>query len=73
MTNRAKSCAKRPRKWAQIRSQSLRRFAQQGQGLLLIDYELDGKKLRNHYVYGKPPFALAQAKKWVEQIGVERD
>ena len=62
---------------AQVGANSLAKLAslpaQQGQGLLLIDYEVDGKKLRNHYVYGKPPFALAQAKKWVEQIGVERD
>lgn len=27
-------------------------------GMLLIKYEIDGKKQLNHYLYGKPPFDL---------------
>lgn len=30
-----------------------------GQGILLIRYVIDGKSYANHYLYGKPPFKLA--------------
>lgn len=43
--------------------------APEGQGMFLIEYELeDGKKQLNHYMYGKPPFKLADYKKWYKAL-----
>jgi beta-mannosidase len=43
--------------------------APEGQGMFLIEYELeDGKKQLNHYMYGKPPFKLADYKKWFKAL-----
>lgn len=42
--------------------------AQDGQGVLLIEYSVDGKQQFNHYMYGKPPFKLADCKRWLKTI-----
>lgn len=41
---------------------------QDGQGVLLIEYSVGGKSQFNHYMYGKPPFKLADCKRWVKTI-----
>lgn len=43
-----------------------------GQGLLLIKYSVGGKKLENHYLYGNPPFRLADCKKWVKLLNIQK-
>jgi len=61
----------------EIDSNSLKKLAtiekQNGQGMLIIEYTVDGKKLENHYLYGKPPFKLDQCKKWVKALNIERN
>lgn len=42
-------------------------------GMLLIEYEIGGRKLFNHYLYGKPPFALGDYLKWQKALKIERD
>lgn len=42
-------------------------------GMLLIEYEIGGRKLLNHYLYGKPPFALGDYLKWQKALKIERD
>lgn len=42
-------------------------------GMLLIEYEIGGRKLLNHYLYGKPPFALGDCLKWQKELKIERD
>ncbi|MBQ6534334.1 MAG: hypothetical protein IJI37_04120, partial [Opitutales bacterium] len=42
-------------------------------GMLLVECEVGGKKFPNHYLYGKPPFALADYKRWHKALGVARD
>lgn len=42
------------------------------QGMLLIEYEVDGKKQLNHYLYGKPPFKLSDYKKWQKALKIDR-
>lgn len=37
----------------------------EGQGLLKIDYTVDGKPYSNHYLYGTAPFRLADYKAWM--------
>ena len=36
------------------------------QGAVLIDGNVDGVDLRNHYLRGEPPFALADVRKWLK-------
>ena len=36
-----------------------------GQGLVTIEYVCDGESLRNHFLYGEPPFKWAQVKDWL--------
>ena len=38
-----------------------------GQGLILIEYACDGETLRNHFLYGVPPFDWAKAKEWMKE------
>ena len=38
-----------------------------GQGLILIEYACDGETLRNHFLYGAPPFDWAKAKEWMKE------
>ena len=45
----------------------------QGQGMLLIDYSVDGATLKNHYMYGKPPFKLSDYKRWYRALNIKRD
>lgn len=41
----------------------------EGQGMLLIEYTVDGKRnLKNHYLYGKPPFKLSSYKLWAKKL-----
>lgn len=42
----------------------------QGQGMLLIKYEIDGKSELNHYLYGQPPFDLNEYKKLLNKTGI---
>ena len=43
-----------------------------GQGMLVIEYCTPASgKLFNHYLYGKPPFKLADYKRWFEKLGVK--
>ncbi len=61
----------------EIASNSLKKLVaieqQQGQGMLLIEYNVDGKKLENHYMYGLPPFKLADVKKWISSLSIKRN
>lgn len=41
-----------------------------GQGMLLIRYEVNGKQYANHYLYGKPPFALKEYKSLLEKTKI---
>jgi len=43
---------------------------QNGQGMLLIKYTVDGKNYTNHYLYGEPPFDMKQYKKLLEKTGI---
>lgn len=45
--------------------------AQDGQGVLLIEYTVDGKPQFNHYMYGRPPFKLADCKRWLKTINAK--
>ena len=38
-----------------------------GQGLLLVDYEIDGRAVKNHFLYGEPPFRLAEVCRWLKR------
>lgn len=38
-----------------------------GQGILLIRYEINGKQYGNHYLYGKPPYVLKEYKQLLEK------
>lgn len=39
-----------------------------GQGVFLIEYETAGQKLRNHYLYGVPPFDFNKYESWMNKI-----
>lgn len=41
-----------------------------GQGMLLIRYEINGKPYANHYLYGKPPYALKGYKELLEKTKI---
>lgn len=41
-----------------------------GQGILLINYDAEGKKLANHYLYGEPPFKLNDYKSWLKKTNI---
>lgn len=41
-----------------------------GQGVLLINYDVEGKKLANHYLYGEPPFKLNDYKSWLKKTNI---
>lgn len=38
-----------------------------GQGILLIQYKVDGQELANHYLYGKAPFKLSEYKQLLKR------
>ena len=40
-------------------------LAVQGQGVLAIDYEIDGKPFKNYFIYGEPPFDFKRIKGWM--------
>ena len=44
----------------------------EGQGVLLIEYETAGRKLRNHYLYGAPPFDFRSYQRWMSKAGITR-
>ena len=37
-----------------------------GQGMFIIDYTVDGKAFRTHYLHGEPPFRWADYTKWIK-------
>ena len=37
-----------------------------GQGLIEIEYFVEGQKYRNHFLYGEPPFKWAEVKEWMK-------
>ena len=37
-----------------------------GQGLVEIEYRVDGKAYRNHFLYGEPPFKWEEVKEWMK-------
>ncbi len=43
----------------------------EGQGVLLIEYETDGQKYRNHYLYGTSPFDFRSYQKWMTKAGIQ--
>ena len=42
----------------------------EGQGVLLIEYETGGQKLRNHYLYGPAPFDFTEYCDWMTKAGI---
>ena len=43
----------------------------EGQGVLLIEYETGGRKYRNHYLYGEPPFDFKTYQSWMDKAAVK--
>lgn len=41
-----------------------------GQGVFLISYSSPEGEFRNHYLYGKAPFKLADYRRWMEKTGI---
>lgn len=37
-----------------------------GQGMILIEYSCDGASLRNHFLYGEPPFKWGEVREWMK-------
>ena len=37
-----------------------------GQGLIEIEYQVEGKTYRNHFLHGEPPFKWAEVKEWMK-------
>ncbi len=40
-----------------------------GQGLVVIEYAADGENLKNHFLYGEPPFDWKNVKAWMKDTG----
>ena len=49
----------------------LGRIEFEGQGVARIIYEVRGQKLRNHYLYGKPPFNFAMVRNLLGKRGAD--
>jgi len=45
-------------------------FEGAGQGAFLIEYEIDGVKRKNHYIYGEPPYKLDDFRTWTKKMGI---
>ncbi len=45
---------------------------QKGQGVYLITYKTNSETLRNHYLYGKPPYRLEKYREWMEKARVRQ-
>ncbi len=41
-----------------------------GQGILLIEYTVNGQAFKNHYTYGEPPFRLATYQELLKKTGI---
>lgn len=41
-----------------------------GQGIMVIRYKIEGKNYANHYLYGKPPFKLAEYKENLKKTNI---
>lgn len=41
-----------------------------GQGVILMDYEIDGIHNKNHYLYGNPPFNYKKYREWIKKTGI---
>ncbi|WP_300286679.1 sugar-binding domain-containing protein [uncultured Alistipes sp.] len=39
----------------------------EGQGMFVIRYDVGGETFANHYLYGEPPYALSDYKKWLSK------
>lgn len=46
---------------------------EKGRGMYLIDYEIGKRALRNHYLYGTPPFDLKTYKQWLRKAKISID
>ena len=40
------------------------------QGVYLIEYKVDGKDFRNHYLYGAAPFRVKDYREWMQKTGI---
>ena len=40
------------------------------QGVYLIEYKVDGRKFKNHYLYGKAPFNVGDYRRWMEKAAI---
>lgn len=40
------------------------------QGLFLIEYDVNGKKYKNHYLYGTAPFKLNDYRNWIDKAKI---
>jgi beta-mannosidase len=43
-----------------------------GQGLIEIEYRVDGRDYRNHFLYGEPPFKWSEVKEWMKDTSLWR-
>ena len=41
-----------------------------GQGLIEIEYFVEGRKYRNHFLYGEPPFKWSEVKEWMKDTAL---
>ena len=41
-----------------------------GKGIYLIEYEINGEKLKNHYLYGEPTFDISRYKALMKKAGL---
>jgi len=41
-----------------------------GQGLIEIEYSVEGLKYRNHFLYGEPPFKWSEVKEWMKDTAL---
>jgi beta-mannosidase len=41
-----------------------------GQGVILMDCEIDGVNYKNHYLYGNPPFDYHKYCNWMKKTGI---
>jgi beta-mannosidase len=41
-----------------------------GQGLIEIEYSVEGRKYRNHFLYGEPPFKWSEVKEWMKDTAL---
>jgi beta-mannosidase len=42
----------------------------EGQGMLLVRYEIEGQQYANHYLYGDPPFQPDEYRRWLQKTQI---